>query len=145
MGKWDLQEKKQKRESWLGEQIWKQWLNKHSLMHHKCHWMCLFNFIIIFHVATYVVVSLTGTRPVLHWEISFKGWLLVNAGISLLPKRHKVMWLLKGALQSLLERAALGWVDGSPCEQHPCTLPVARVDNVFCPPRFLGRPKMLLF
>lgn len=83
--------------------------------------MCLFKLIIIFHMAIYVVFSLTGISPVLHWEVSFKGWLLVNAGISPL---HNVMWFLKGAVQSLLERGALaGWM-GVP----------ASSTRVFCPP-----------
>lgn len=41
------------------------------------------------------------------------------------------MQLLKGALQSLLESGALGWLNWSPCEQHSRTLPATRVENVF--------------
>lgn len=110
--------------------------------------MYLFHFIIIFHVVIYVFFSLSRTNPalyVLRNQLQRLGQLLVCAEGSLLHRMHNVMWLLKGALQSLLERGVLGWVNGSPCEQHSYISPIRRVDNVVFHPRFLRHSKMLLF
>ena len=138
---------KKDRYSWLGKQIWKQWLNTHMLVHHKCHSMYLFDFVITFHMVCYVFFSLTGTKPALHVlrnQLQRLGHLLVCAEGSLLHRMRNVMWLLKGALQSLLQSGVLGWVNGSPCEQHSYIFPIRRMYNRVFHLRFLRHSKMLL-
>lgn len=90
-------------------------------MSHKCDWLYLINFIINLGMVIYVFFSLTRTKGALHAlriQLEWLGQLLLHAEGSLLRRMHNGMWLLKGALQSLLEREVLGWVNGSPCEQH---------------------------
>lgn len=132
----------------MGGLSWKRWLNTHTLTHHKCYWMHLFHFFIIFYMVIYVFFSLTRTKTalyVLRNQLQRLGQLLVCAEGSLLHRMHNVVWLLKGALQSLLERGYLDWVNGSPCEQHSYILPIRRVDNVVFHLRFLRHSKMFLF
>lgn len=94
------------------------------------------------------VCSLTRTKTALcalRNQLWGLGQLLVCAEGSLLHRVHNVMRLLKGALQSLLERGVLDWVNGSPCEQYSYILPIRRVDNIVFHLRFLRRSEMLLF
>lgn len=97
------------------------------------------------HMVIYGFFSLTGTKPafcVLRNQLQRLGWLLVPA---VLHRMHNVLWLLKGAIPSLLERGVLGWVNGGLYQQHSYIFPIRKVDNVVFHLRFLRHSKMSFF